>query len=309
MPHSQHMNSLQDMTEQWRTCLITNRGLATTTVNSYLQDLKVFRSFLEELILQRSELTNLTNLDEDTLLLYLAWLQAHGNTSRTLARHLSSLRSFFSFAKEESLLSNNPAELLENPKQGQYLPKVLSQKQVTDLLAAPDPATNGGFRDRCILELMYAAGLRVSEICQLSVQDLDLQRGVVNIFGKGSKERLVPIHDFMQNLLQDYLLSCRPLFNPQGQHVFTNRSGGSLSRQYIWKLIKKYAQKANIAIDISPHTLRHSFATHLLEGGADLRVVQILLGHSDISATEIYTHVQADRLMALHHRYHPRNRV
>lgn len=305
----QNMNMVQELIEQWRYCLLTQQGLASTTVDSYVQDMKIFSSFLGELAPQRHSLANFESVDENTLLLYLAWLQAHGNSNRTLARHLSSLRSFFDFAREENQIFNNPTELLENPKQGQYLPRVLTQKQVSDLLAAPDPATRGGFRDKCILELLYAAGLRVSEICQLSVLDLDLQRGIVHVFGKGSKERLVPIHDLMQTLLRDYLTACRPSFKPLGNHVFNNRSGNALSRQYIWKLIKKYAQKAGIATDISPHTLRHSFATHLLEGGADLRVVQILLGHSDISATEIYTHVQAERLLALHHRYHPRNRA
>lgn len=308
MPSSKNINTTQELSEQWRSRLLAQQGLAMTTVASYLQDLKTFYSFLAELALQRHGQASLENVDENTLTLYLAWLQAHGNSNRTLARHLSSLRSFFAFAKEENLLPHNPTELLENPKQGQYLPKVLTQKQISDLLAAPDPESRGGFRDRCILELLYAAGLRVSEICQISVLDIDLQRGIIHVFGKGSKERLVPIHDNMQTLLRDYLASCRPCFKPQGNHVFVNRSGMALSRQYIWKLIKKYAQQADIPPDISPHTLRHSFATHLLEGGADLRVVQILLGHSDISATEIYTHVQTERLLALHQRYHPRNR-
>lgn len=160
-----------------------------------------------------------------------------------------------------------------------------------------------------MLEMLYAAGLRVSELCNLSVADLDLQRGLVRVFGKGAKERLVPLHDMIQALLGDYLRSWRPLFSPGGNQLFVNRSGRALSRQYIWKMVKKYTLLAGIRRAVSPHTFRHSFATHLLEGGADLRAVQLLLGHADISATEIYTHVQAERLRGIHHQFHPRSQL
>lgn len=300
---------LQDIVEHWQAALLTQRGLSTNTVNSYLQDIKIFASFLDEYVDNNLKDSALAQVDENTILLYLAWLQAKGNTNRTLARHLSSLRSFFAYAEEEKAVTVDPTALLENPKQGQSLPKVLTHKEVADLLAAPDISTTGGIRDQCILELLYASGIRVSEICQINVQDIDLQQGIIRVFGKGSKERLVPIHDQVQNLITNYLANDRQKFRPVGEQLFSNRSGHRLSRQFIWKLIKKYASQAGICKDISPHTLRHSFATHLLEGGADLRIVQVLLGHSDISATEIYTHVQADRLLAIHHRYHPRSKV
>ena len=177
------------------------------------------------------------------------------------------------------------------------------------LLAQPDCGVKTGARDRCMLEMLYAAGLRVSELCNLDVLDLDLQRGLVRVFGKGAKERLVPLHDAMQQMLATYLKDWRPAFSPTGGQLFVNRSGRALSRQYVWKMVKNYALQAGIRRAISPHTFRHSFATHLLEGGADLRSVQLLLGHADISATEIYTHVQAERLRALHHQFHPRSRV
>lgn len=301
--------TLQDILEQWQATLLTQRGLSVNTVEAYLQDIKTFASFLGECLAENQNDFALDHIDENTILLYLAWLQAKGHTNRTLARHLSSLRSFFAYTDEEKIVSGNPTALLENPKQGQSLPKVLTQKEVADLLAAPDVSTNGGIRDQCILELLYASGIRVSEICQLNVRDVDLQQGIIRVFGKGSKERLVPIHNLMQNMIKNYLETCRQTYKPTGEQLFSNRSGNRLSRQYIWKLIKKYAAQADICKDISPHTLRHSFATHLLEGGADLRVVQVLLGHSDISATEIYTHVQADRLFSIHHRYHPRSKV
>ena len=162
-------------------------------------------------------------------------------------------------------------------------------------------------RDRCLLEMLYAAGLRVSEVCNLLVSDVDMQRGLVLVSGKGAKDRLVPLHSLVLELLQQWLSVWRDDFSPQSRYLFLNRSGKGLSRQYVWKMVKKYALLAGIRRSISPHTFRHSFATHLLEGGADLRAVQLLLGHADISATEIYTHVQAERLHALHRQFHPRS--
>ena len=206
-------------------------------------------------------------------------------------------------------MTKNPALLLENPKLPLHLPEVLRKDEMEALLAQPDCGVKTGARDRCMLEMLYAAGLRVSELCNLDVLDLDLQRGLVRVFGKGAKERLVPLHDAMQQMLATYLKDWRPAFSPTGGQLFVNRSGRALSRQYVWKMVKNYALQAGIRRAISPHTFRHSFATHLLEGGADLRSVQLLLGHADISATEIYTHVQAERLRALHHQFHPRSRV
>lgn len=291
----------------WQDFLLAQRGLSSNTVEAYGQDLESFFLYRQELA-QGADPESLRDPDEQEIFLYLAWLRARQNTGRTLARRLSALRAFFAFAVDEGRLKKNPAELLENPKLPQYLPEVLTREEMDALLAQPDLRDKCGKRDRCMLELLYAAGLRVSELCAMCVPDLDLQRGLVRVFGKGSKERLVPLHDQMQQMLAQYIATCRPDFTPTGNQLFVNRSGRGLTRQYVWKMVKKYALEAGIRRAISPHTFRHSFATHLLEGGADLRAVQMLLGHADISATEIYTHVQADRLRGIHHQFHPRSR-
>ncbi len=306
MEQSQAVPPLSNQLPAWLDDLLAQRGLSPRTVESYGQDLESFFLFEEELAQSGG---SASCPDEQEIFLYLAWLRSRGNTGRTLARRLSALRAFFAFAVEEGALKANPALLLENPKLPQHLPEVLSREEMEKLLALPDMDEKSGRRDRCMLEMLYAAGLRVSELCNLSVADLDLQRGLVRIFGKGAKERLVPLHDMIQALLDDYLRSWRPLFSPGGNQLFVNRSGRALSRQYIWKMVKKYTLLAGIRRAVSPHTFRHSFATHLLEGGADLRAVQLLLGHADISATEIYTHVQAERLRGIHHQFHPRSQL
>lgn len=292
---------LADLLPQWQDSLLAQRGLSPNTAEAYCQDLESFFLFRAELQAEPGILS------EQDIFFYLAWLRARQNTGRTLARRLSALRTFFAFAVDEGWLADNPARLLENPKLPQHLPEVLSRDEVDKLLAQPDVRQKSGQRDRCMLELLYAAGLRVSELCSLSVTDLDLQAGLIRIFGKGSRERLVPLHSSMQKMLSEYLSQWRPLFSPTAKQLFVNRSGHTLTRQYIWKSIKKYALQAGIRRSISPHTFRHTFATHLLEGGADLRTVQMLLGHADISATEIYTHVQAERLRGVHQQFHPRS--
>ena len=298
---------LAPLLPQWCDHLLAERGLAVRTVEAYRQDLENFFLFQEELALSGGRLP--ATPDEQEIFLDLSWLRAHQNTGRTLARRLSALRAFFAFALDAGAVTKNPALLLENPKLPLHLPEVLRKDEMEALLAQPDCGVKTGARDRCMLEMLYAAGLRVSELCNLDVLDLDLQRGLVRVFGKGAKERLVPLHDAMQQMLATYLKDWRPAFSPTGGQLFVNRSGRALSRQYVWKMVKNYALQAGIRRAISPHTFRHSFATHLLEGGADLRSVQLLLGHADISATEIYTHVQAERLRALHHQFHPRSRV
>jgi integrase/recombinase XerD len=268
-----------------------------------------FHAFLEEMCDARTDPAALDELDEHTLFLYLAWLRKRGHAGRSLARHLSSLRGFFAYAFEERLIRNNPTLFLERPKLPSLLPEVLNEKEMNAILALPDMREKLGVRDRCMLEILYGAGLRVSELCNLRVLDLDAQRGVLRVFGKGAKERLVPLHGMAVSLLCDYARDWRPAFSPKEDMFFLNRSGKGLSRVALWKIVRKYALKAGIRRAISPHTFRHSFATHLLEGGADLRSVQLLLGHADISATEIYTHVQSGRLRRIHNAYHPRCRV
>lgn len=296
---------------QWLDHLLAQRGLSPRTVEAYGRDVENFFLFAAEAedsaevpAEEGAEAAFPTSRD---LFLYLAWMRGRGNTGRTLARRLSALRAFFDYGVEEGTLVANPATLVENPRLAQHLPEVLSREEMDRLLALPDMESNNGRRERCMLELLYAAGLRVSELCGLTVGDLDLQAGLVRVFGKGAKERLVPLHGLAVRLLADYLRHWRPLFHPVGNHLFVNRQGQPLTRQFIWKRIKALALEAGIRRPISPHTFRHSFATHLLEGGADLRAVQTLLGHADISATEIYTHVQAERLRGIHRRFHPRS--
>ena len=293
----------------WLDHLLAERGLSRNTVTAYSQDMRNFHVFLEEIYDAAPDLSALGKLDEYTLFLYFAWLRKRGHTGRSLARHLSSLRGFFAYAFEEGIVINNPTLLLEHPKLPSLLPEVLNEKEMDAMLALPDMREKLGVRDRCMLEILYGAGLRVSELCNLQVLDLDAQRGVLSVFGKGAKERLVPLHGMAVSLLCDYTRDWRPAFSPKEDAFFLNRSGKALSRVALWKIVRKYALRAGIRRAISPHTFRHSFATHLLEGGADLRSVQLLLGHADISATEIYTHVQSGRLRHIHNTCHPRCRA
>ncbi|ACS80013.1 MULTISPECIES: site-specific tyrosine recombinase XerD [Maridesulfovibrio] len=281
--------------------LLIERGLSENSLSGYLSDLESFQSFLEDRSAKIEDATS------QTLLLYLTYLRSKALKSTSLARHLSSLRGFFAFCTSRGFIKEDPATLLENPKLPRKIPEFLSPEEIGRMLALPKLTEKLGFRDRTMLELLYAAGMRVSELINLNIEDFDPQTGVLIIFGKGSKERLVPIHYVAQNFLNQYIKDWRPAFNPKVKNIFLNRSGKGLTRQGVWKLIKKFALEAGIKRSISPHTFRHSFATHLLDGGADLRTVQLLLGHSDINATEIYTHIQAGRLVQLHKRFHPRS--
>jgi len=281
--------------------ILIEKGLSENSLSSYSNDLHSLLSFL------RDKSFRLQDLSDKTLFLYLTYLRAKGLKSRSLARHLSSLRGFFSYAMDEKWYKEDPGHLLENPKLPKKLPEFLTREEISTLLSLPDTSTPLGMRDKAMLELLYAAGLRVSELVEMKVLDFDPQVGLLRIFGKGAKERLVPIHYTAQDILNHYTTSVRPSFKPLEDFMFLNRSGKGLTRQGVWKLIKKFATLAGIKRSISPHTFRHSFATHLLEGGADLRTVQLLLGHADISATEIYTHIESNRLKTLHKKYHPRS--
>ena len=299
-------DSLRALGERWLDELLAVRGLSPMTVESYRQDIAALSSFLEESG-EESARRALSSLDDEQLLLFVVWLRRRGDGKRTLARRLSCLRGFLGWCVDMGLAAGNPAALLDGPKLPRVLPNVLSREEVLALIAAPDMKGRLGRRDNAMLELMYASGLRVSELVGLHPLDIDLQRGVVRVFGKGRKERLVPVHARALAVMERYLREVRPEFMPQDSHVFLNRSGTGLTRQAVWKLIRRYAQQAGIARDISPHTMRHTFATHLLEGGADLRTVQMLLGHSDLAATELYTHVQTGVLDEVYRRCHPRN--
>ncbi len=293
--------------KEWLESLLAQKGLSAHTAVAYRQDIQALGEFLEDW--KEKAFTDISLVDEEDLLMFLVFLRQRGDGKRTTARRISSIRGYFLWLSGEGHLKENPAALLDSPKIPQYLPDVLSMSDVKNLLQSPDTSNKLGQRDRVILELMYAAGLRVSELISVRATDIDFQRGVIRIFGKGGKERLVPIHYNSCQLINSYIEDCRPQFgsvNDVDKELFLNRSGKKLSRQGIWKLIKRYGLLANIRLNISPHTLRHSFATHLLEGGADLRSVQLLLGHSDLSATELYTHLSSENLHSIYRKAHPR---
>lgn len=234
-------------------------------------------------------------------------LNQQEKSPRSIARMMSALRSFFKFLREQKLRTDNPLASYKTPKLGRNLPKDLSEADVVALIHAPDLTTPLGLRDRAMLEVLYACGLRVTELIQLRIELLNLKQGYLRILGKGNKERLVPLGQTSIMWLEKYLNEARPhLYRSTIDYVFLTQHGGLMSRQNFWYAIKKYALQANITAELSPHTLRHAFATHLINHGADLRVVQMLLGHSDLSTTQIYTHVAQIRLQQLHAQFHPR---
>ncbi len=278
------------------------RGLAPLTLSAYARDLQDFWEFLASRGLTAWAAVDLADLQG-----YLAALEARGLAARSRARRLSALRQFFRFLQREEQVAANPVELLDSPRLPQRLPQVMGEADVAMLLNAPDPATPAGVRDQALLEVLYATGLRVSELVGLTFKQLDLRRGMVRPLGKGSKERVVPMVPVAVEKLQLYLDQARPrlLKGKESPYVFVNHRGGRLSRQGFWKLLKQYALKAGVKT-LSPHTLRHSFATHLLSRGANLRVLQMLLGHADLATTQIYTHLDAARLKLVHRKSHPR---
>ncbi|MBN1572139.1 MAG: site-specific tyrosine recombinase XerD [Deltaproteobacteria bacterium] len=279
------------------------RGLSVNTVSAYGTDLAKFAEHLS-----RVQIDNIEEVGEDTVISFLKTLDDEGISTRSRARTLSTLRTFFRFLLVEGIMDSHPLELMESPGFTKKLPEYLTQTEVERLLSAPNIDIPSGIRDKAMLEILYASGLRVSELLGLKLNDVNLEYGYLVAKGKGKKERLVPIGGEALFWLERYVSEVRPsLGRRREDYIFLNRRGGSLSRQYFWRLIKKYADFAAIKKEISPHTIRHSFATHLLAGGADLRSVQAMLGHADISTTEIYTHVDRSRLKTVHKKYHPRS--
>jgi integrase/recombinase XerD len=278
------------------------RGLSANTLKSYRYDLSQLALHLE----RRGQ--SLLNASREDLLHFLAARLQAGRSPRSLARYLSGFRQFYQWLLREGRIHNDPTALIESPKLGRGLPKALSEHQVVGLLEAPDVDKPIGLRDRTMLELMYATGLRVSELVHLEVVNLGINQGVVRVMGKGGKERLVPLGEEALAWLQRYLRDSRPGLMKGGDCplVFVTARRAGMTRQAFWHAIRKYAAIAGISQPVSPHMLRHSFATHLLNHGADLRVVQLLLGHSDLSTTQIYTHIAREGLKRLHNEHHPR---
>jgi integrase/recombinase XerD len=298
----------QRIIEQFIDALWMEKGLSVNTLAAYRNDVSGFALWLQ--LGQQNPEQNLLNSTESDIQSYLAVLFDRGTKNRSAARLLSSLKRFFGWQLRENNIQSDPTVLLEAPKPEKPLPKTLTEQQVEDLIHAADVDDVLGMRDRAMLEILYATGLRVSELVGLQLNQLSIDPGVVRVMGKGDKERLVPLGEEALIWLQRYMNQARAelLTNkPAVSDVFVTRRGKAMSRQAFWYLIKRYALKTDILVDsLSPHTLRHAFATHLLNHGADLRVVQMLLGHSDISTTQIYTHVADQRLKSLYHQHHPR---
>lgn len=288
--------------EQYIDAVWMEKGLADNTLDAYRRDLMLFNDWLAE---QNKSIESATDAD---IASYLAHLLNKGQKARSSARALSCLRGFFQYLCRENLRSDDPTRLIDSPKLGAPLPKTLSEKEVEALLAAPDIEVAIELRDRAMLETLYACGLRVSELIGLRLSQISINQGVVRVIGKGSKERLVPLGEQALDWLQRYLRQGRPelVTDITNDIVFPSRRGREMTRQTFWHRIKQYAVRAGIRSELSPHTVRHAFASHLINHGADLRVVQLLLGHSDLSTTQIYTHVAKQRLKDLHSEHHPR---
>jgi integrase/recombinase XerD len=294
---------MKELLDEFLNYLSVERGLSKNTITSYRADLVSFLNYLES-----KGLSNIEKIKRDNITNYLLHLKDNGLSGNSVSRALVAIKMFYKFLAGERLVKDNVAGVLESPKLIRPLPNVLNLTEVEKLLAAPDMKNWMGVRDKAALELMYATGMRVSEMVDLSTSTLNLDMGFIKCRGKGDKERMVPIGSQAKNSISRYLDRVRPslLKQKSDSHLFLSRLGKRISRQSFWKMIKKYAGKARIKKEITPHTLRHSFATHLLERGADLRVVQEMLGHSDIATTQIYTHINKERLKSIHKQFHPR---
>jgi integrase/recombinase XerD len=289
--------------DQYLNYLKIEKGLAPKTINAYAGDLDRFMAYLS-----RQAIAGLDAIDTPTILKYIIELRKAGRSARTRARHLVAIRGFFSYLTKSDVVSSNPVKRVDLPKIGFKLPEVIDSKQVEELLEIPDRQRAKGLRDAAMLELMYAAGLRVSELIHLEITAVNLEAGFVRVLGKGSKERIVPIGRKAIDCIRDYLEQARPqlLKALVSRYLFVARAARPMTRQGFWKLFRRYALQAGLPSRATPHSLRHSFASHLLEGGADLRAVQVMLGHVDIATTQIYTHVAQKRLIEIHQKYHPR---
>jgi len=299
---SQAVNGSMDSIEQFLDAMWMERGLSENTLAAYRADLQNLAKWAQ------GEQREVESLAREDILEFLAWRVQQGARPRSTARQLSSIRRYFRYLVREGRRPDDPSSDIEMPRLGRPLPKSLGENEVEALLAAPEVEKPLGLRDRAMLELLYATGLRVSELVSLRLDQVNLRQGVIRITGKGERERLVPLGEESQSWLHRYVEEGRSgiLGGRQSQYLFPTRRSEHMTRQAFWHIIKRYAQRAGISRGLSPHTLRHAFATHLLNNGADLRVVQMLLGHSDVSTTQIYTHVARERLKSLHEAHHPR---
>lgn len=294
---------MKELLDEFINYLSVEKGLSKNTIASYRADLLSFLNYLES-----KGFNNIEKIKRDNITVYLLYLKDKGLSGNSVSRALVAIKMFYRFLAQENFIKDNVAGVLESPKLIRPLPNVLNITEVEKLLSAPDIRDWMGIRDKAALELMYATGMRVSEMVDLPTSTINLDMGFIKCRGKGDKERIVPIGTHAKDSISRYIEKVRPslLKSKSDNHLFLSRLGKRVSRQSFWKMIKKYAKKARIKKEITPHTLRHSFATHLLERGADLRVVQELLGHSDIATTQIYTHINKERLKSIHKQFHPR---
>ncbi len=298
------MHQLEFLADQYLNYLLVEKGLGNKTLDAYSRDLGRYFEFM-----QQEAVENVGEHDTALILKHLIDMKAKGLGARSRARHLVAIRGFYRFLVQEKVIRSDPSRTIDLPKSGLKLPEVLSAQEIVSLLETPGTDTPRGLRNTAMLELLYASGLRVSELINLKILDINLEAGFVRVFGKGSKERIVPMGSGAMNALRAYLETGRPKLlkaDLTSPYLFVARAGKPMTRQGFWKLLRKYALEAGLKKKISPHSLRHSFATHLLEGGADLRSVQVMLGHVDITTTQIYTHVATERLREIHDKFHPR---
>lgn len=279
-----------------------DKRLSVNTLQSYRRDIEQYFIYLQEINLQ-----NISNSNKTTVITYLLYLQKKGRATSTISRNLASIRSFYQYITKNKLIDQDPTAELESPKVEKKLPQILSPEEVELLLEQPQCVDLKGFRDKAMLELLYATGIRVSELIQLDVEDLNIDMAYIRC-NKGSRERMIPIGSIAISALKEYMSKSRPLLILRNDEkaLFVNINGGRLTRQGFWKIIKQYKNQAQINKDITPHTLRHSFAAHLLENGADLRSIQEMLGHSDISSTQIYAQIAKNRIREVYKKTHPR---
>jgi len=299
------MNEFQYAIEDYIHFIQVERQLSDNTLASYRRDLESYVNFLQE----AEGMSDFLKVERMTILRHLEQLRMQGKTSRTVARHISSIRSFHQFLLREKRAETDPTVHLEMPTIEQKLPNILSIEEIEALLAVPNRSKPQGVRDVAMLELLYGSGMRISELIALDLADIHLTMGFVRVFGKGGKERIIPLGKSALSALNTYLDSARSQLQgkyPKTDAFFINQRGKRLTRQGCWKLMKEHALKAGIKHELTPHTLRHSFATHLVENGADLRAVQEMLGHADISTTQIYTHISKSRLSEVYKQFHPR---
>lgn len=294
---------MRELLNRYHRYLLIEKGASGNTLEAYGRDLKRYLTFLEQ-----KGISDARSVAPQTVVDFLVQIKSEGLSANSMNRALAALRGFYNYLLQERFLEESPLTHIELAKVWMRLPDTVSREEMNRILSGPDNSTPSGLRDRAMLELLYATGLRVSELISLSMNSINWQVGFLAVMGKGGKERVVPVGRTAYDAVRRYVDEARPKFvrSKTTEVLFLNRFGRAFTRQGLWKIIVGYAQKAGLQKNVHPHTFRHSFASHLLEGGADLRAVQVMLGHSDISTTQIYTHVTRERLKEIHRKYHPR---